>query len=147
MLGSMARKLRAFGFDAEYAEGAEDGALLARARATGRLLVTSDVALVARAVRTRVPAVLVTGSDDRPLIAGLIRGAKGSGVRLVRGEPRCSLCNGVLARVSKSTVAGVLPPGTADRHRLFYVCRGCGKVYWHGAHWKKLRRLERLFEE
>jgi uncharacterized protein len=37
----------------------------------------------------------------------------------------------------------VLPPGTQRTYQTFSACRGCGQVYWHGAH---SRRLEQIID-
>ena len=145
MLGSLARKLRAFGFDTAYVTSLDDAAILSTCSRQGRLLLTADRQLVASASRRELPAFLVVGQNDRARLLGMIASARAAEIRLKRGEPRCSLCNGRL--LSKGVGAKVkVPESVARRHKTVYVCARCGQVYWKGGHWKKLRRLEVLFE-
>ena len=145
MLGSLARKLRAFGFDTAYVSGLNDAAILSMCSRQGRLLLTADRQLVARASRREIPAFLVVGQNDRARIIHVIAAARDAGISLKRGEPRCSLCNGRLE--SKAVSAKVkVPESVARKHKTVYVCTKCRQVYWKGGHWKKLRRLEALFE-
>ena len=54
---------------------------------------------------------------------------------------RCPACNGLLSAVAKAAVAPVLLPGTRRTHQTFSGCRSCGRVYWHGAHSKRLEQI------
>jgi hypothetical protein len=145
MLGSLARKLRAFGFDATYyREGGDDGIIRA-ARSERRVVLTSDKSLYARMQSERIPSFLLSGHTDGQRIASLLRSAKRERVVLKRGEPLCSLCGGPLEQLDRNSASPLVPHPVARRHRLFYLCGTCGKIYWRGGHWKKLRRLERGF--
>ncbi len=145
MLGSLARKLRAFGFDAAYYREGGDRGLLELARSEGRVILTSDRALAAAAHSSALPALLITGRTDRARLSSLVKSASASAITLVRGDSLCSLCGGGLTRVPRGEAAASLPASVARRHRLFFRCTKCGKMYWRGSHWKKLRRLERAF--
>ena len=147
MLGSLARKLRAFGFDTSYFREGEDADLLALASTEGRVVLTSDRSLVERARARRLPALLITGKEDSGRIASLREAARAGRVNLVRGPPLCSVCNGKLEVLAKSNVAGRVPLPVEKRHRLFFRCMDCGRYYWRGGHWKKLRWLERRLGE
>lgn len=146
MLGSLARKLRALGFDATYYRQGDDQGLL-RAAEGGRVLLTSDRGAAERARRGGVPAILVAGNDDRARVRSVARGAREAGVALVGGDPLCSLCGGELETLRRAEVRGAVPPSVELRHREFYRCSSCGKLYWKGSHWKKLRSLARQLEE
>jgi len=137
MLGSLARKLRIFGFDTLYFKEGTDEELLSLAREEGRTLLTADVALW-RAAAGR--ALLVKGADDRVRMAGLAGQVPDFAALLELGESRCAVCNGELEKVSRRDAAASLSGGEA-RHRAYYRCLACGKVYWHGKHWERLRRL------
>ncbi len=51
---------------------------------------------------------------------------------------RCTVCNGQLAVVRKADVEPLLPPGTRRTYQAFSRCTACGRVYWHGAHGRRL---------
>ncbi|MDV3292706.1 MAG: hypothetical protein LYZ70_00360 [Nitrososphaerales archaeon] len=146
MLGSLARKLRSFGFDTIYYNGGQDADLLGLCRRQRRILVTADRLLSIRAERAGLGVLLVSGSTDGSRITAMIAGARQRGLALRKGESLCSVCNGRLTPIPKSAAVETLPAAVVRRHRTFLRCEDCGKVYWRGSHWKKLRRLERLFE-
>lgn len=147
MLGSLARKVRALGFDTRYySEGGDEG--IARiARSEGRIILTADRSLAVGARSKRIRVLLLSGRSDGRRLASLVTTAKSSGVNLVRGGSRCSLCNGDLQTFRRADIAGMVPPSVAMRHRLFFKCGACGQFYWKGGHWKKLRWLERVLAE
>src|SRR5216684_730519 len=50
----------------------------------------------------------------------------------------CTACNGLLAAARKADVEALLRPGTRRSYQAFSRCAGCGRVYWRGAHSKRL---------
>jgi hypothetical protein len=145
MLGSLARKLRAFGFDTAYYRAGGDEGIIGLARAEGRVILTSDRPLGARAKSKGVRVFMIEGRTDGRRISSLISSARAQGVPLERGDPLCSVCGGGLVVVPRKRAAFSVPALVAARHRLFFRCMSCGRFYWRGAHWKKLSNLERAF--
>lgn len=138
MLGSLARKLRIFGFDTVYFKG-NDRELERLAKDEARVILTCDRALVGHASRLGVKAILVEGRTDRARLASV-----GRKVGFHRSGPsRCAVCNGDLEVVSKAEASSTVPPRVAARHRVFFRCPECGRLYWKGGHWSRLRRLSR----
>ena len=146
MHGSLARKLRALGFDSSYYARGGDSGIIGLAAREGRVILSSDRALVARASTGGVPAVLLEGRSDGSRISEISAGASRLGIPLRRGDSLCSLCGGDLVTLSRADVAGLVPPSVEGRHRLFFRCASCGHLYWRGGHWKKLRSLARRLE-
>ncbi len=141
MLGSLARKLRALGFDTSYHRSGGDAPLLKLALRERRMILTSDRQLAAFAAARGAPVILLTREGDGRRLSELAAAAASHGLALERGEPRCSLCGGPLAKVTKAGVSGRVPSAVLRAHRLFYRCTACSHVYWKGSHWKKLRSL------
>ena len=139
MLGRLARWLRAAGYDAAWEDGIDDEDLVARARAEGRVLVTSDGPLMAhRAIRDgTVRAVFVPRNLDLP---GRLRHVL-QRLDLPRATPRCMACGAALAAVEKADVAGEPPPRVYAAFDDFRRCTGCGRLYWPGTHWQRIRRI------
>jgi uncharacterized protein with PIN domain len=54
---------------------------------------------------------------------------------------RCTICNGLLAAVDKSTIEERVPPRTAAWLDAYVTCTNCGRIYWHGTHAGSLERL------
>jgi hypothetical protein len=119
------------GYDTAYPEPGPDRALIERVRLEDRILLTRDKELAGRvsgAVRIR--------SDD---LEGQIREvAKVLPLRLIDPMSRCSLCNDVLVRASLEEVKDIVPDGVRSRHRAFWRCPSCHRVYWPGSHWDKM---------
>jgi uncharacterized protein len=143
MLGSLARKLRIFGFDTLYFREGGDDALRALARNEGRTILTSDIALFELSREEGLRAYLVEGRTDRERLLSVRRQAAGISFRMGRGSAsRCALCNGELELLRRREAAALsVPPKALARHRLFYRCTVCSRLYWHGRHWERLRRL------
>ncbi|MDG6910249.1 MAG: hypothetical protein JRN08_07755 [Nitrososphaerota archaeon] len=141
MLGTLARKLRALGFDTTYYRSGDDAGLLEAASSEGRIILTSDRALAANAPSRGASAVLLSQRTDGARVSAVARACRERGIPLVRGDPLCSVCGGELETLRKGEVTGRVPPAVERRHNLFFRCAACGKLYWRGSHWKKLRSL------
>ena len=147
MLGSLARKLRVFGFDTLYFREGSDSQLIALAVREDRVLLTSDRALASVAGRSGVTALLVRGDTERSRLRSLEEEATAASVSLLPGATRCALCNSVLQHLGRSDVEGRLPSPVTLRHRLYYRCPSCNKLYWKGRHWRRLRSLSAILKE
>lgn len=138
MLGSLARWLRFFGFDAVFHDpGLEDSILAAEARAEGRWLLTRDRALAAVGPRT----VLVRSEllEDQ-LVEVFAR--LGVRPRPTLDRARCGECNGDLEQASRDEVARDVPPHVLATATRFRRCSECGRVYWPGSHGSRI--VERM---
>lgn len=138
MLGRLSRWLRVLGYDAEWARGVEDGALLTRAASEGRVLLTRDTLLMERRAVRRgcVTAVLIRG--DR-VIDQLRQLRQELGLRR-QAEARCLVCNVRLEPLGRVEAAARVPPYVSQTQRSFRECPRCGRVYWRGTHWGRMDR-------
>ncbi len=143
MLGSLARKLRILGFDTRYHKKGTDSELTSSAKAEGRIVLTSDRQLWNQR-NSRLQVFLITGRSDREKLLSLLGEAKSRGIRLVEGDSRCALCNGALTASRKMELRDQVPDSVLERHRSFNICTDCGKVYWKGRHWSRLRKFSYL---
>lgn len=136
-LGALARRLRLLGLDAAYDRTADDPQLVARCRAEDRLLLTQDRGLL---MRRALPAgALVRGSrPDEQLADVLDRFSPG-----LAPLTRCTACGGALQPVAKESVAELLQPGTRRSYDEFSRCAACGRVFWRGAHARRIDQLIR----
>lgn len=143
MLGSLARWLRMLGYDVAYEAEKADEELLRLAAETGRILLTSDVELYRRACRRTLEAFLVKGRKDESLL--WLSRRYGLRLTLKPEFSRCPLCNTPLRRVRRREVQGLVPPLVFKRKRGFWICPNpkCGKVYWRGSHWNKIKETLR----
>ena len=146
MLGGLAKWLRAAGYDTYYArEGTDvsDRSLTRKALEEGRILLTSDGGFLERKP-VRDGSVRFLMVPYAPLEEQLRMVAER--FALSRRESRCMECNGELSVVPLGAVEDRVPPGVAASQEEFFLCAGCGRVFWHGSHWDRISgRLERVF--
>ncbi len=134
-LGALARRLRLLGLDTAYRTEAEDAQLAAASAAERRVLLTQDRGLLRRRDVWFGGYVYGARPDDQ-LADVLDRFAPP-----LAPWTRCTTCNGLLEPAAKPAVEHLLEPGTRRSYDTFARCAGCGRLYWRGAH---ARRLERL---
>jgi uncharacterized protein with PIN domain len=136
-LGALARRLRLVGVDTAYRNDLDDDALIAQANAERRVLLTKDRGLLRRR-RLRLGAYVRGDRPDRQLADVLDRFAPP-----LAPWTRCTACNGALAPVPKDEIEHVLRPGTRRTYDTFARCSACGRVYWPGAHHRRLAEIVR----
>lgn len=136
-LGRLARRLRLLGFDTALAGDAPDRALAAQAEAEERILLTRDRELLMhrRVVHGRYLRAQRTEDQLRDVVGRF--GLRGR----ARPFTRCLECNGILRRADFSELADRLPPFVAATQSEFTVCTRCGRAYWPGSHWRRLKAI------
>jgi len=134
-LGTLARRLRLIGLDTAYRVDADDAALAELADREGRILLTRDQGLLKRR-RVAHGYFIRSTHPHRQLVEVLRR----FGPLDLDPFSRCLRCNDLLREVPKAAVDAALLPRTRQHYDRFEACRGCGRVYWKGAHWKRLQR-------
>ena len=141
MLGSLARWLRLFGYDALYlAPGVDDRELARRAREESRWLLTKDHELASVGPRT-----MLIRTEDLEEQLSEVFGRLELKPAATLDHARCGECNGCLHEVSRDEVAEVAPPFVLKTAPRFSRCDGCGRIYWPGTHGQwMLARMERV---
>ena len=51
----------------------------------------------------------------------------------------CMHCNAVLTPVPKERVADRVPPRVLKLHHMYTHCTSCGRVYWPGTHYERMK--------
>ncbi|RCV49206.1 Mut7-C RNAse domain-containing protein [Marinitenerispora sediminis] len=134
-LGALARRMRLVGVDSAYRNDADDDELVVQANAEHRVLLTQDRGLLRRR-RLRAGGFVRGAHPDEQLADVLDRFAPP-----LAPWTRCTACNGELAEVRKADVEPELLPGTRATYDSFVRCRACGRVYWPGAHHRRLAAI------
>jgi uncharacterized protein with PIN domain len=136
-LGRLARYLRLLGFDTLYENDVDDAELVRRANAGHRIVLSRDRRLLMRREVSHGCHI----RQDRPLdqLAQVI--IRCDLVGTIHPFTRCMDCNGLLHRVAKEAVEDRLEPGTRMHYEQFWQCAGCGKLYWKGSHYLRLKQL------
>jgi uncharacterized protein len=141
MLGKLARGLRILGFDAAYDRRIADDALIARARAEERILLTRDTRLVRR--RGLPPHLFVTSEVPADQIRQTLR------VFALTVDPatllsRCLLCNVDTDAIPREEAHREVPPYVYRTQRKFARCPRCRRIYWRATHVAGM--LDRILE-
>lgn len=145
MLGSVARKLRIFGYDTAYLAHTDDSEVLRAGMEQGRIILTADKEFFKRIVKAGARGVLVGGTSDLDDVAHILTKLGITSVGIKVGA-RCASCNGALEGRTQGQVKEIVPPAVARHHDEFYRCASCGKVYWEGGHMAQIRDFVRQLE-
>ena len=142
-LGGLARWLRAAGYEADWLEKAEPRELLEKAKADGSILLTTDSRMMERSLIQDGSVQAQWLPSDLPRAAQLRMLMRDLDLKV--RDPRCMSCGGELRAVPKEDVAKRIPPRTARWKDEYFVCAGCGQLFWQGTHWERIaRRLAEL---
>ncbi len=142
MLAGLGRWLRAAGYDTAIADGGRsDRALLDRAVAEDRLLVTRDRQLTE--FRGAEGRVLLLDEGDLGSLASQLTRCVGVDWHH-RPFSRCLVCNTPLEDAGDERRAE-MPEGARGTDGPLRRCPDCDRLYWTGSHVRRMRRrLEEL---
>jgi len=139
-LGTLARHLRLAGFDCLYRNDYRDNELITAALAGRRIILTRDKGLLKQRLVTHGYFVRATepGEQLREVVRALQLETG------LRPFTRCRECNAELRDAAKSEVLERLPQKVRAAYDRFQLCPGCGRIYWEGTHFARLRQLLEL---
>ncbi len=157
MLGNIARKLRIFGFDTLYMAQAHDDEILKTGIKQDRVILTADKELFKRIVKVGARGVLVSaGASELEDLVHILTENGITSIGMNGIGSRCSVCNGHLEERTSDQVKNeedcnndnsnndvIVPDKVIACHKQFFQCVACGKIYWEGAHLKRIRALVR----
>lgn len=144
-LGALTRRLRLLGVDAAWSPerrppDADDAQLVGQALAERRVLLTQDRGLLMRRALLEGPGgALVRGARPDDQLADVLDRFDLPLAPLTR----CTACGARLEPVAAAEVAGRLEPGTLRTQTDFSRCPACGRVFWRGAHARRIDELVR----
>ena len=146
MLGRLARWLRILGYDTAYEKVITDEALVERAVAENRWLLTRDRRLALRKlIRGRHTLIVSDDVDDQ--LHQLHRDIKIDLDLTHQRAYRCADCNVVLTSIPHADAVPLVPPFVAQQYEEFLQCPRCRRLFWPGTHWQDLtRRLTAIRE-
>ncbi|MBE9376490.1 hypothetical protein IQ251_18730 [Saccharopolyspora sp. HNM0983] len=140
-LGKLARRMRLLGLDTAYRNDADDRQLVHRSRIEDRVLLSRDRGLLQRAALPAGAHVRGTAPDDQ--LADVLDRFRPE----LAPWTRCTACNGLLRPADKDEVRAELEAGTLRTHDEYARCPECGKVYWRGAHSRRIEAIIRAARE
>jgi uncharacterized protein len=136
-LGGLAHLLRMTGFDTLYDNHYADDEIERIAASQNRIVLTRDRELLKRRGITHGCYVHALRSElqlremfDRLDLA-----------RSARPFTRCLSCNAPLRPIDAAQAAQHVPPRVRAHHDRFVTCDGCGRIFWEGSHWRRMREI------
>ena len=143
MLGKLARWLRIMGYDTLYwhVNQISFDDVIHQAKHENRILLTRS--------KQRIPYDKIIRIKSTNIKSQLTQLAQEHVISLKIDitKSRCAECNGTLKRTKKKEILSKLPPKTAEHFDTFFQCTKCGKIYWEGRHWIRIRRTLLEVEE
>lgn len=139
-LGKVAKYLRLFGFDTLYFQTIDDNDIIDIAKKENRVVLTSDKELFER-MKTKA-LYIPHGEFEIQLKYIFLRFDL---LDKINPFSRCIACNGKLEKVDKYSLMKDLKIKTKIFHDNFEKCKQCGKIYWHGDHYKKMFKFVNNF--
>lgn len=136
-LGRLAAYLRMLGFDTLYRNDFADEELAKLSADEDRILLTRDRGLLMRTMVKR--GCYLRATQPARQLAELLQSF--DLVRAINPFRRCMHCNEILRPVSKETISDRLLPQTRQHFDEFYNCPQCGRIYWKGSHYSRMRRF------
>jgi uncharacterized protein len=134
-LGRLAGYLRMLGFDTVYDNRTSDAELVRISAEQGRILLTRDRGVLKHSAVTR--GYWLRETDSRRQAEEIVR--RFDLARCLRPLTRCMVCNRALTTASKAEVEGRVPRKVLEWCDAFEQCPGCGRVYWEGSHYRRMR--------
>lgn len=125
------------GYDVKYAKNADDDAIISVAVDEGRVVLTADDLLHRIALSRGARSLLVKGLSDADQLAS-VAAEFGISLDLDTESSRCPVCNFPIEWIEGDDVKRIVPTSTLKLQKDFWVCMGCGKVYWRGSHHKRI---------
>ena len=143
MLGTVAKWLRIYGFDAVYAEDdASDEELINIAKNEDRILITRDKNLTFDARRENVKVLELKTTDFDEQIKDILKDFK---IDKNKFLSRCLLCNSLVEKIDKKEVEKRVPEKVFENNNEFWICKKCDKVYWRGSHFENMIQKSKAF--
>jgi len=136
-LGTLARFMRLLGFDTIYDTDLTDETLATLTARERRILLTRDVGLLKR--KTVVRGHWLRDRNPERQLEEVVQALHLE--RMLRPFSRCMICNGRLSPLPRAQAATLVPSRAYRRYRVFLRCGRCGRAYWRGTHYIRLRAL------
>jgi len=142
-LNKLARHLRMAGFDTLCEPDWDDDRIVACSIAQRRTILTRDKGMLRRSEVERGYFVRAVASEEQ--LAEVLSALQLESA--VTPFTRCRECNTPLTDANATALATRVPPRIRELYEHYRGCPTCGRVYWEGSHYRRMRdMLERIVE-
>ena len=136
-LGKLTRYLRLCGFDTYYRKELTDNEIVDISLSEGRIILTRDKGLLKNKKVTH--GYWVRSPEPKEQLTEVLH--RFDLKQELKPFTRCMECNEQVSVVSKEEIGEQLPPKTRKYFMEFKRCPGCGKIYWEGSHYDKMKKF------
>jgi len=136
-LGKLARLLRMLGFDTLYRNDYKYSEIVNISIKEKRIILTRDRSILKTKAVTH--GYWIRSKKPENQIREVLH--RFDILSQVKPFHRCMVCNGIIDKIEKKTIQSQLPAKTACYYDEFYKCLSCGRIYWKGSHYFKMKNL------
>jgi uncharacterized protein len=136
-LGRLSKYMRLCGFDSLFKKDLNDREIINISASEYRIILTHDRDLLKAKLVSHGYWIRSSGPEEQ-----LIEVLKRFDLKKnLNPFTRCLECNGMLQNVSKKDIIDLLQPRTRNYYTEFKKCAGCGKIYWEGSHYERMKNF------
>ncbi|MCM8792603.1 MAG: Mut7-C RNAse domain-containing protein [Candidatus Omnitrophica bacterium] len=136
-LGRLAKWLRILGFDTVYFKEENKGRLLIEALRENRIILTRNQKIS----RESGPKIINIKAENLKEQLRQVLEELHIEFNKDRMFRRCVICNIELDFIEKDKIKGRVPEYVFQTQKDFYICKGCGRIYWQGTHWGNVEKI------
>jgi uncharacterized protein len=136
-LAKLARHLRMAGFDTLCGNDWDDDHIVRLAAEDKRTILTRDKGMLRRGDVDR--GYFVRAVESEAQLVEVVARLQLEG--LVVAFSRCRECNAPLEEITREEVIDRLPEKVRELYDRFKRCPGCGRVYWEGTHFQRMKAM------
>jgi len=140
-LGKLAKYLRMLGFDTLYETDYKDSQIVKIAKTQNRTILTRDVSILK--IKSVTHGYWIRSQYSVEQLTEVVRRFDLNSN--IKPFSHCTVCNGIVEKVTKESVMNRIQPKTKLYYEEFYQCESCKKVYWKGSHYDNMKNfIEKL---
>lgn len=137
MLGSLAKWLRIFGYDALYDSTWNKEKMINLGLREDRTILTKDTSILKK---LGLKILFVTGNSIEEQLKCVI---KNFSLKIDEEMlfTRCTICNVLSKIIPREEIKDKVPPFVYQTQNEFRVCPKCNRIYWAGTHIDSVRKM------
>jgi len=139
-LGKLARLLRMLGFDVVYDNAFTNAELISIAIEQNRILLSRNEAF---GKDNSFQSFLIIDEEPDLQLTQVIKHFELK--KDLAPFTRCIVCNGLLQSISKEEIKDKLLANAFQYFNEFCQCSNCGRIYWKGSHYERMKKLVEKF--
>ena len=140
-LGRLSKYLRILGFDAYYRNDCRDRRIVDLSIKENRIILTRDKELLK--IKEVMRGYWVRHTEPEKQLAEILDHF--NLYNLAAPFSRCICCNSIIELKSKKELDKKICPKILSRFDEFHFCPKCGKLYWKGSHYKRMKKFINRF--